>query len=116
MFGLLGGPGYNGDGQQVGLLGIPTDTKHENKWMQYPGMAIGGLVGSLFPGFGTMIGARAGRHAGGDFGDLIGGNWDGLGASVQDQLTQGIQGPMPGMSPFGAMNPLSMLMGGRGMR
>jgi len=65
---------------------------HDNTDLQAPGAAIGGLIGNLFPEFGgTIWGPMAGRNAGQTVGDLAGGNIEGLGADISQNLPPGFQ-------------------------
>lgn len=67
----------------------PPPVQHSNNWAQYPGAGIGAAIGSLWgmPGLGAM----AGQNGGATFGDLIGGNINGLGADASANLPPGFQ-------------------------
>ena len=78
--------------------------------MEYPGAAGGAVAGSFF-GMPT-IGAMAGKNAGATAGDLFGGNINGLGVDVSQNLPPGFQAAGMGGLLNGATGlPLAGLFG-----
>lgn len=71
------------------LGGYKDGVEHSNRFLQYPGMAIGAVIGGMFgmPG----LGATAGQNAGLTVGDAVGGNWKGFGDDLSQNLPPGMQ-------------------------
>ena len=89
--GALGATFGNGNSAGFGMTPTtePNGQGHSNQSLQYPGEAVGGVIGAFYgaPGLGMM----AGKNAGLTLGDALGGKFNNFGYDVSDNLPTGLQ-------------------------
>jgi hypothetical protein len=89
--GALGATFGNGNSAGFGMTPTtePNGQGHANSDLQYPGEAVGGVIGAVYgaPGLGMM----GGKNAGLTLGDALGGKFNNFGYDVSDNLPTGFQ-------------------------